>query len=83
MKTTLEKLGTMVNNGFNSLQGQINALAFDVRSLKEGQEAIYGRLTVLELGQETIILRLDQHAYKMDADNLNRRFTKLEEKFIK
>jgi phage shock protein A len=73
MKMTLEKLGTMVNSGFSSLQEQINtvkvnlgALEFDIKSLKQGQE--------------TILLRLDQYAYKIDVDNLNRRVSRLEER---
>jgi polyhydroxyalkanoate synthesis regulator phasin len=80
-KITLEKLAesidtlaTMVKKGFDAIDAKFGQV-----ETKFGQ--IETRLTNIEQGQEDVILKLDNFAYKFEVKELQKRVTKLERKY--
>jgi hypothetical protein len=63
---SLDKLAVSVKNGFEFVESKFFHLE--------------KRMAHLEQGQEAILERLDQHAWKMDFNNLKYRVDKIEKK---
>jgi hypothetical protein len=68
-KMTLEKLAVIIKSGFDSVE---------TRLLN-----IENRTSSLEIGQEDILIKLDNYAYKFEVNDLKKRVTKIEQKMHK
>jgi hypothetical protein len=75
-KMTLEKLATMIKHGFDSVENRL----FNVEVRLENIE---NRTSCLEIGQEDILLKLDNYSYKFEVNDLKKRVAKIEQKMHK
>ncbi len=67
---TLDDLATMVKGGFDEVN----------KKMDDGFNAVNGRLSSLEQGQEEIILKLDNVAYRFELVALQKRVEELEKR---
>lgn len=69
VKMTLEKLAVMIKSGFDSVEARLLN--------------IENRTSSLEIGQEDILMKLDNYAYKFEVNDLRKRVAKIEQKINK
>jgi hypothetical protein len=75
-KMTLEKLATMIKNGFASVETRL----FNVEIRLEN---IANRTSSLEIGQDDILQKLDNYAYKFEINDLKKRVARIKQKIHK
>lgn len=74
-KITLENLAEMMKVSFDSIDGRFN-------SVDQKLDSVDQRLGSLEQGQENILLKLDNYAYKFEVRHLTKRVDKIEKSLL-
>jgi hypothetical protein len=72
-KMTLTKHGNMVAEGFTEVIGLINGLKKDMNEMKTDISTLKVDVSLLKLGQDDIILRLDEKANKIDLPGFGKK----------
>lgn len=75
---TNEDLARMIKKGFDHNDNRFEGIDRRFNAVDKRFDKVESRLSKLEKGQEEIILRLDNVAYRFEVEDLKRRVKKLE-----